>query len=1012
MNLVSNISKFTRAALCAGSALQALTVVGAGVATIAVSAPAMAQATSADAPTVEDDAIVVTGSILRTADKITASPVTSVSVESLDQRGISTIQDGLQQLASNNGPALTNSFTANGAFAGGASAVSLRGLSTNSTLVLFDGLRASYYPLADDGARNFVDLNTIPDDIVDKIEVLRDGASSSYGADAIAGVVNIITKRQFQGIGGRAEGGITGRGDAPSYRLSLTAGFGDLANQGFNVYVSGFYNKSTLLKDSQRPYPFNSSDLRNVVAPDGTAGPDNRVNAPSGFDVAGGFNPRLVQNFLVRPYDATNTTALGRFQALGACNNGTPYTLNAAQLALNTSAPQTACVVDTIANYGIIQPNVERFGGSARATVDLGGDTEAYGQVNFLQTVSTYTGNPANIFANGPVGILFPRFSTVQSGVTVAPGSFPLTLPVFVCPQGVGSANGLATGCDATNGALNPQNPFAAQGQVARLIGNDLSSTTSDETRNRTYRAALGIRGNITSGITFDVNATAVHTDLRRTQNGRVFIANLLTAIARGGYNFANPSANTQAQQDFLRPNNITGASSDLYQLQAVFGAKLLDLPGGELQAGLGGTIFYEAVDAPSANADNFGPTQRFFGINAFGTTGNRTVKAVFGELNAPIIEQLTLNAGGRYDSYSSGQSSFSPKVGFKFQPIKQLVLRGTYSRGFRIPSFAEANALPTTGFVSNSASNFNDTYLRQYGCTVATFSTCPTYIRNGAYGQTTLASPNLNPEKSRSFTAGILIEPVRGVSFTVDYYNIKKTGSITQPSNAPALAAYYGNLPIPAGYTVTPDAVDPNNPTARPRIALLAAQLINANTNSTSGIDVGINVKYDFGAVKFSSNLDATYILKLETIFPDGTRERYDGTLGNFNLTAGSGTPKIHANWVNSIEFDNFQVNGTVNFFGGYDLSAQDQGTGYKDGGLNPGYSPTGNRVPNYVTFDLGGRIKVNDKFSFTFNVLNLIDRLPPIDVVTYGANLYNPVQGGNGILGRSFKAGVKFGL
>src|SRR3546814_13729 len=139
--------------------------------------------------------IVVTGSILKT-DTATPSPVTTITVENLDQRGISTTQDAIQSLSANNGPALTNSFSANGAFAGGASAVSLRGLSTNSTLVLFDGMRAAYYPLADDGTRNFVDLNTIPDDIIDQVQVVRDGASSTYGADAIAGVVNIITKRQ------------------------------------------------------------------------------------------------------------------------------------------------------------------------------------------------------------------------------------------------------------------------------------------------------------------------------------------------------------------------------------------------------------------------------------------------------------------------------------------------------------------------------------------------------------------------------------------------------------------------------------------------------------------------------------------------------------------------------------------------------------------------------------------------------------------------------------------------
>ena len=147
-------------------------------------------------PKADPSDIVVTGSILRRATS--PSPITRLTAETLDRRGVSTVQDAIQTLASNNGPALTNSFTANGAFASGASAVSLRGLSTNSTLVLFDGLRAAYYPLADDGSRNFVDLNTIPDDIVERIDVLRDGASASYGADAIAGVVNIITKKEFK----------------------------------------------------------------------------------------------------------------------------------------------------------------------------------------------------------------------------------------------------------------------------------------------------------------------------------------------------------------------------------------------------------------------------------------------------------------------------------------------------------------------------------------------------------------------------------------------------------------------------------------------------------------------------------------------------------------------------------------------------------------------------------------------------------------------------------------------
>ena len=163
-----------------------LALLGTGVASAALlSSPAHAQAdpavdckTDPSNPTCVSDGqpIIVTGTIIRRTDTDTPSPVTTVTAENLEQRGITTIQEGLQALASNNGPALTNSFSANGAFAAGASAVSLRGLSTNSTLVLFDGLRAAYYPLADDGTRNFVDLNTIPDDIVERVEVLRDGA--------------------------------------------------------------------------------------------------------------------------------------------------------------------------------------------------------------------------------------------------------------------------------------------------------------------------------------------------------------------------------------------------------------------------------------------------------------------------------------------------------------------------------------------------------------------------------------------------------------------------------------------------------------------------------------------------------------------------------------------------------------------------------------------------------------------------------------------------------------------
>ncbi|WP_375197514.1 TonB-dependent receptor plug domain-containing protein [Sphingobium sp.] len=990
------------------AALQVFALAGAGLAAFA--APAFAQDAAQGAGADEGDVIVVTGSIIRRTDAETPSPVTTVSVESLDRRGISTVQEGLQRIAANNGPALTNSFSANGAFAAGASAVSLRGLSTNSTLVLFDGMRAAYYPLSDDGTRNFVDLNTIPDDIVDHIEVLRDGASSSYGADAIAGVVNVITKKNFKGISGRVESGISSRGDGQQYRLSMTAGTGDLDDNGYNAYISGFYYNSKQLKNNQRRYPYNSDDYRNVCH-DGVCGPNNVVDGLDGDGNYPGFSPVVTNTgstLFVRPADALTGTQSGRYQLLNpavACQRGSLYNLTAAELAdpANASAPTTVCQEDLTNNYGVINPDIERYGFSARFTARVGDSSEAYAEFNFLQTKVAYDGLPSTIRANAPAPFYFPRYST-SGNVAYYGNNNILQLPVYVCPRGTTVA------CTAANGTLNPNNPFAAQGQNAAIIGRLPNSLEHDESRTRAYRGAIGIKGDINDKWNYQVDATAMHMDLRRKSDGYVYIQHLLDVIADGSFNFLNPTANSQATMDYLMPTAIANSTSDMVQAQANVSGSVFDLPGGPLQVGFGASVRYEAIDSPSINSDINGGTERYYRLNGFAVKGDRRVYSAYAELIAPIFDQLEVDASGRYDRYSGGLDNFSPKVGVKVKPIKEVLLRGTFSKGFRVPSFGEANAtFPTTGFVGNTQNLFNDTYLAQYGCTVATFSSCPQYIRSGSYGATSLANPELKAEKSRSFTAGILVEPMRGVSFSVDYYNIKKTGAITTADNTPALQAYYAGQAIPAGFTVIEDVpIAPGDP-RQPRVAFVQSGFINANTIKSEGLDFAADVDLPITeGIRWTSSLQASYIIRLETEFPDGSVERYDGTLGNFNLTAGSGTPKWRGTWTNTLDFGKFALSGTANFFGGYDLSAMDQGTGYKDCGLNDGSLPC--RVKDYITFDLNAQVKVTDSFTFYANMLNVFDKLPPLDTVTYGAHAYNPVQGGEGILGRYFRVGAKF--
>jgi len=264
--------------------------------------------------------IVITGSLLRRTTAETPSPVTVLSAETLAQRGINTVGEAVQRVSANNAGTIQAGWNTGFNFASGANAPSLRGLTVQDTVSLFDGLRMAVYPLADDGQRNFVDLNTIPNAIIDRIEILRDGASSTYGADAIAGVVNIITKKEIQGLHANVSYGISQRGDGKEPHVDLTYGFGDLASQGFNVYVSGEYQKTGAIFAKDRRFPFNTRDLSSYCAPFSGGGEQCLANSNwNGISANGVFNGNISIPgvTLVRPEAAPGAaTGGGRFSFL------------------------------------------------------------------------------------------------------------------------------------------------------------------------------------------------------------------------------------------------------------------------------------------------------------------------------------------------------------------------------------------------------------------------------------------------------------------------------------------------------------------------------------------------------------------------------------------------------------------------------------------------------------------------------------------------------------------------
>jgi iron complex outermembrane receptor protein len=1043
------MQKSTLTALRAGVAPFALAVAFAG-------APAFAQDTDAPAPVTtvsaedleeddSEDVILVTGTLFSRTDTETPSPVTVLSAETMAERGINTVAEAIQRIPANNAGTIQQGWNTGFNFASGANAPALRGLTVQSTLSIADGLRIAPYPLADDGQRNFVDLNTIPQAIVDRIEVLRDGASSTYGADAIAGVINVITKREIQGLHLNGSFGISQEGDAGEQRIDATWGYGDLNEQGFNFYVSGEYQKQDALWARDRDYPFNSTDWQGICGESGSCmanlnwngvtqevvdgfaasgrpqfvpfpDPGSPPNAPTynlGYTTAnwaGAYNGlisvpgvALVRRTGVgaaNPVDPRN-----RFQYLNPAAGCRGYETTNITAAMSNTSPLSICEVDLQNQFIMLQPEIERMGLSGRFTANIGDNAQAYAMVNWYNTKTHAQFTPLGF--NGTP-------TSPNNGVA----AYNVLLPVYVCPTGVGTASGLNTGCDASNGVLNPYNPFAAEGARAQMFVRSTRGRTVD-TDTRTLRGVLGIDGTFGDVWNYSASFTASEVSLERNQGNYLIPQRIMDVVARGTFNFNDLEANSQDVWDYIAPLNSTTSTSKLWQAQATISRELFELPGGPLQAAVGGLYRQESIDAPSSNPGTLGNQyDRYYSINAVGTSGSRNVWSGFFELNAPIVESFELNLSGRYDDYSTGQSNFSPKVGAKFTPIPEVAIRGTYSQGFRIPSFNESFGLPTTGFVT-----------RTVNCTTYA-SFCAAHGNNtyasGQYslGLTQVGNPNLDPEESEAFTAGIIVEPLRNVSFTVDYWHIKVDGLITGVTDTSAAeAAYYSNngvVNIP-GITVLPGQPDPAFPNALPLLGFIQSSYTNQDSQTVSGLDFGVNASFEVTPnITFRTVADASWLMKYQLTTDAGDVLNYEGTLSPCNITSCSGSPEWRASWQNSVDIGETTLSLTAYYTDGYDTASIDFGgiegdcefnaanhtstVVYEDG------TPVNCTQPAQWNVDFNARHTINDNLTVYLDILNVFGIDPKFDPsAAYGLFGFNPAWGGPNMLGRYFRLGAK---
>jgi len=943
----------------------------AGVA-LATPAAVLAQAAANDAKTTAVQEVVVTGSLIRRTSVETPSPVTVLSAESIQKSGITTIADVVRTISADNSGTIPTAFS--DGFAAGSSAVALRGLTVNSTLVLIDGLRTANYPLPDDGVRGFVDLNTIPFSAVQQVEVLKDGASSIYGADAIGGVVNIIMKPTFKGLEADVEGGGTQHGGGASERIAVTAGMGDLDTDRYNAYVDVEYQHDDAIRDTQRGFPFNTNDLSSI----------------GGNNLLGGLPSSNVGSIYgsVTPATLTGGNVLDGVPIPGAVSQ--PLSPCGAGSNPAVDPGGNAYCSQNFLNYTDIQPEETRFGILGRFTVQLNPNTQAWVTASYYMNRTVVDEAPGQIQSNSPIN------------------TDAIALPAVL-----------------SNGQLNPNDPFAALGEAA-LINYAFGDIPSKLIlSNHVFRAVAGIKGDY-AGWDYQATLNFNHAILDTFGEGFIYQPQLIADVEDGAYNFANPSANSAAVRNQLAPLVGKVSTTDLESLDVGATRKLWMLPGGPLSLAVGGQVRWEATNNPDINTNNEVAAE-VGSIQTAYTFGSRWVEGVFAELEAPVIKPLVINLSGRYDHYSDVGGNFSPKVGFKFTPIRQVALRGTYSEGFRAPSFSESGNSAVIGYIpySPAANGAPCSFIDAHGgvnCQGGNAYITTPYNLSGY----TIGNPDIKPETSKSYTVGVIIEPIRAFNISVDYYHISKKNVIGNPNQGNILAAYYAGQPLPAGVTVIPDAPDPAYPNALPRPIVIDEPYVNSNSESTQGLDIDarlrLSLPYD---IHWTSELNFTDIFDFDYTQAGSPTLNYVGAQAPYILSSGAGTPKYRANWSNSFTFGRLNLTGTLYYVSPIKETGVDA-TGYLPGttiapclyanNVTGAPFPANCTVKAFWDFDLNGRYKITDKLEIYATIADLFDTKPPLDPADYagGANglgfNYNPTYGQTDAIGRAFKVGIHF--
>ena len=672
--------------------------------------------------------VEVTGSNIPRVTSETASPVTVISREEIEKSGKATVAEYLQTLSVDNQGSVPMSFV-NG-FAAGASGMSLRGMGAGSTLVLMNGRRIAPYGQADDGQKVFTDLSVIPVEAVERIEVLRDGASAIYGSDAIAGVVNIILRSDFTGTVAKASYGRSGYSDGDQKRASITTGFGNLATDRFNFFfnVEAFKADEIFGKDRDRDW-IGKGDIR----PWGysLAGSSQFLNGGTAF--AGGRVSSPVGNVRVPP---------GPYQSLPGC----------AQFSnIPQGDPGGGCLWD-LGRFRTMLPSDETLNLFGRGTWVLLPSLQGYAEASYVTKETQSQTNPSGV--SGSWG--FPGGAVNASS---GPGAVVL-------------------------GGGHPDNTlFPGQTPLLRYSAWDVGPRIANVENNFT-RFVVGLKG---KGLGWDYDTALLHSETDLTQVRRGFLRYSVVRDFLEGTNVSgqNPGGafwrigddaglNPASLYSLISPTIQAKAKSQMQVLDFKASRELTPLPGGPLSLALGGELRHEESKLEPTTFTDQGD---IIGLGFSAYDGKRDIKAMYAEVLAPVLKTVELSGAVRWDKYPNIDASTTPKVGAKWTPVKQFALRGTYSEGFRAPNIPESSAGGLAAFTI-----VRDPVL------------CPVPDPNNPNCNVQIAiittgNPNLKPEESKGKTLGVIWDPFPTTSLALDLWEIKRTNEINQMTASQAVA-------------------------------------------------------------------------------------------------------------------------------------------------------------------------------------------------------------------------------